>query len=241
MDLYTSVGVVALLILVSILGDYQQKIKSERDPNIELDPNNNFAGTVVMFTPFVALFYSDQFYLALLLMSALVLYGYVLVTLAKHYGLIGYGSEIIRTVGPGSIMLSVIGYYLFFHSGSLSNEITVQPVKQDLALNFWPLYVYGGLILLAAIMKWAANKSEKIVELNEMAVIVAIVILNILPFFTHFYWWAMLISFIVFIIIFITLMGVHKDPSVKGAFGFVVGYVFMLISGVNIAVYAIFF
>lgn len=158
--------------------------KTLRNPETGDYKSRYISDSFVMFVPFAALYYHVFFWHALLFYFApLHLYFFILAWAVKRKVENFPPFEMIKVIGFGSFVLTIIIYYLFFHAGSLA-EATTETV-QIVDNPWWVWWPFAGIVLSAWIT--VLINSEKLIWGLGL-------VLLILPYFSHHPLWAMLLT-----------------------------------------------
>ncbi|VAW82189.1 hypothetical protein MNBD_GAMMA12-1026 [hydrothermal vent metagenome] len=230
-----------------IYADFRQKRTADNDPDIEFDYNARTTSFVMMFTPFAALFYAEQFWITLFYMAPLYVYFWILMYIANKKSWCPFSKADVFISSSG-LTTTIIAYYIWFHEGILvtnSNQSASSSVASDIASNtgpaIWPYYAFA--ILLSTIFistlyeKYSANKKP---GLSSSLITPAAVVLPLLPLFIEYYWWGMLVSIASFIIILPTVSAL-RPISVRGGMSFIMMYIHMMAVTLSVILYAILF
>lgn len=201
-------------------------LRSRRDPDTGEGESPVLSDSVVLFAPFLILFYHDHFwgvliyyFLPLQLYCFLVAYG--LQRWKKTDGL----RQMAMINGTGSVMLTLIAYYLFFHQGALTEEVTATP-NMD-ATHWWSWWPFA-LIVVAGWLTAALN-SEKLIWVLG-------VVFLVVPFFSHHPLWAMSLASLAFLLVCFSLAE-QQGNSAYVAFVFF----YMLAQMAALIIYAVLF
>ncbi len=189
----------------------------------------------VFFTPFIALYYHDEFWISLPFTLPLIIATVAVQSFFHKRGWLKSPPEIWAMI-PGPYLLAIVGYFMFFREGILSEPAPEAGVESALGesasswLDFWPYAV--GLILFLFTM--TARRTDSI-GFSHLLFIPAI---TILPFFTDSYWWTMLAGFVLFLIAVHRMFRVMNSDHIGGA-SVMGGYFYMMAAFGSVVVYAI--
>lgn len=219
------------LAIIDCHTDRKKKTSSENP-----DFRGDRASDLVIFTPFVALFYTENFWLNLACTLPVILVSFMAQIFFYRKGFLNHPPELL-TLAPGSYLLTVIGYFLFFHTGlqaSSDGESTPQAAETSQPLytwlSFWPYAVYIICFLFSI-----TRKSSNGIFVSTLIIVLAV---TILPFFTGHYWWAMLAGFCLLAVTMKRALDV-LEPGSGGALSVVGGYFYSLAAFSSVLIYAI--
>lgn len=202
-------------------------LRSMGDPDSGNQKPHSLSDSLVLFAPFLALFYHDHFW------SVLVCY---FLPFQLYCFLVAYGlrrwkeTDALRQMsainGIGSLMLTLITYYLFFHEGALTEDVVTTPNNED-ANHWWSWWPFA-LIVVAGWLTAALN-SEKLIWVLG-------VVFLVVPFFSHHPLWAMALASLAFLLVCFSL----AEQQGNGAY---VAFVFfyMLAQMGALIIYAVLF
>ncbi|MCW8128695.1 hypothetical protein [Microbulbifer halophilus] len=153
---------------------------------------------LIFFTPFIALYYHDEFWINLPFTLPLILITVATQGFAYKKGWLKASPE-EWTMIPGPYLLAIVGYFMFFREGILTTpspsstapEISVE-METSGWVSFWP-YITGLSIFLFTI-------TRKSTDGITLSLLLFTLIITILPFFTDHYWWAMGAGLVLFLI-----------------------------------------
>lgn len=162
---------------------------NSNETNYKSDPY--LSDSLVLFSPFITLFYHEHFWSALLCYF-FPFYAYCLVV---TYGVScwkksGAYLQMLVLNGGGSVLLTLIGYYLFFHTGALVEDTVVTSDSEGKPWWIWWPFI---LIALSGALTAALN-SEKLLWVLGIGLL-------IVPFFSHHPLWAMGMASLVFMLV----------------------------------------
>ena len=198
-----------------------------RDPETGSYKPHWMSDSLVLFAPFSVLFFHDNFWPSLLF-YAVPFYGYCMVI---AYGLwfwkkVNAPLAMLKINGVGSFLLTVIGYYLFFHTGSLAEEPVVSERNWQ-ASGLWVWWPFAVIVIAGAIT--ALLNSESVIWVLG-------IVLLVVPFFSHHPLWAMLFASVVCVMVCLSL----AKQQGSGAYVALV-YFYMLAQMAALIVYAVVF
>jgi len=211
--------------------------KKGKDPATGEYKSRRISDSFTLFVPFAVLYYHEAFWHNLMFyFIPLYVYFLLLAWIAQKKFQLASAFDMLLIMSGGSFMLSIIGYYIFFHQGVLAPEPEVVEVTEQGQTGLWVwwpivtaiLSAVGGVILL----KIMGGKSEKL--LFPVALI-----LLVLPFFSHHPYWAMLLSTGLFFYFCITAAK-QGDSTGAGAY-FAFFFFYMMAQMATLIVYAIVF
>ncbi|MBB3060944.1 hypothetical protein [Microbulbifer rhizosphaerae] len=205
----------------------------------EVTHHNERLSDLVLFVPFAALFYTENFWSNLGCTLPIILAVAATQWTCYKKGWLDSPPELI-TLAPGSYLLTVIAYFVFFHEGVLvdsSSTPEVIPAETSRTgslfwLDFWPYAVYLVCFLLAI-----TRRSMDGIFLSALLLILAI---TILPFFTGYYWWAMLAGLCVLLLTSHRAFNV-MEPGTAGAYSLVSSLFYMIAAFGSMLTYGILF
>ncbi len=204
--------------------------KSLRDPETGSYKSQYASDSLALFSPFAALYFHDFFWQALLYYFVpLHLYFVVLAWAVKRKVENFPPFEMIKVIGSGSFILTIIIYYLFFHQGLLTEPKAETPTETVQVVNhpWWVWWPFAGIVLSAWIT--ALINSEKLI-------LVLGLVLLILPYFSHHPLWAMLLT------VFAMFWCCFSMAQKQGNSAYVAFLMFYLLAQTgSVVVYAIFF
>lgn len=200
--------------------------KTLRNPETGEYKSRYISDSFVMFAPFAALYYHDFFWHALLLYFApLNVYFFILAWLLDRKIKNFPPVEMIKVMGAGSFLLTIIIYYLFFHQGSLAETPTEVVRAVD---NPWWVWWPFAVIIIAG---WITA----LINLEKLLMIVGVIFL-IIPFFSHHPLWAMLLAAITY------LLSCFAIAQKQGNGAYVAVFFFYMIAQIAaLIIYAVFF
>ncbi len=243
MTLYQTLLLLSAIFPLLIYTDYREKRKADSDQDSEFDLNSRNSGFVLSFAPFLALFYTEHFWITLLYLIPLYLYFGLLMYIANKKQWCPFFVTDIAIYGSSGLMVTIIGYFIWFHEGVLSpSETTVVSVANEKAvIVVWPFYVMAGLFIAGFIVNKLASKKNRS-EANAAFKILALQAIGypVLPLFTDYYWWTMLAGLVAYVIALPIILRVLTDSS-RGGIGFVLGYIYMMAATGSILLYAFLF
>jgi len=226
-----------------IYSDYQAKRKANNDPDIDFDLNTRNSSFLLSFTPFIALFYTEHFWLTLLYLVPLYLYFGILMFIANKKNWCPFFKFDIALYGSSGLIVTIIAYFIWFHEGLLSSPQTgvELTINKDTTLTVWPFYVFAFLFVSAFFTHQLLPKKQRS-ESNVAFIVLVIQAISypILALFTEYYWWSMLAGLVAYIISMPILLRPLTGSS-RGGIGFVLSYIYMMAATGSILVYAFLF
>jgi len=243
MTLYQTLLLLSVIFPLLIYSDYREKNKADLDPNIEFDLNTRNSNFLISFTPFIALFYTENFWLTLLHLIPLYLYFAILMFIANKKDWCPFFKADISIYGSSGLVVTIIAYFIWFHEGVLSTPDTEAKLieTKETAPVFWPFYVFVTLFVSAFFANTFQPKKNRS-ESNTAFIVLTIQAIGypILALFTDYYWWSMLVGLIAYAVSILILLRPLPDSS-RGGIGFVLSYIYMMIATGSILVYAFLF
>ena len=238
------IGLIALALPVTMSLDCHFQKKAKANSLDTYDINHRLSDTLMLFAPYTILFFSENFWINTLYLIPLFLYAILIMQLAYKKGWSPVGPAMVLITFPGSVMVTVIIYYIFFHDGVMSPEVT-QPTDTGIANEensnpLWPFFIYGLLLFTQLVYGLAERKKGE--EANKSANFLFLQVLgfNILPLFSQHYWWLMLAGAIMFFAIVQSVVN-RMELTSRGGIGFVLIYSYMMAATASIVLYAILF
>jgi len=245
LTIYSALLLIAAIFPLFIYIDFRNKRAADNNPDIEFDYNGRGTTFVMMFSPFVTLFYTDFFWTALLYMVPLYVYFSVLMVIANKKSWCPFSKADLFIASSG-LTTTVLAYYIWFHKGILVPQTTALTTSSSHSSNnadpsIWPYYVFG--ILLATILisaLYEKNSNSKKSGLASSLLAPVAVIFPLLPLFIESYWWGMLASLMSLILV-MPIISKLLPISTRGGMSFVVSYIYMMAATLSIILYAILF
>ncbi len=226
---------------------YEVTIAVKQNKNTDLDYNGelDILDNILLFSPFVALFYVDSFWLNLSYLAVIIAAVAILRGILYKFGIYKYPPTLVLSTGPGSFFLVIIIYFSIFHEGALSTsssgiEAELESSETGSANGFSLYYLIGSLLAYVCITLSVIFKLRSSNEFSGASLIFALLGFNIIPFFTGYFWWSMLASLFLF---FGLLSYAYKQESGRnlGSVGWVFLYLYMLAATFSCILYAILF
>ncbi len=242
----TLLVIVAIFPLI-IYTDFRLKRTADNSPNIEFDYNERSSVFIIAFTPFIALFYNENFWTVFLYFIPLYAYFSILMYIANKKSWCPFSKVDIYLYMSSGLITTVLAYYIWFHEGLLTtqtvttNSQTINALIKETDSSVWPYYVFGlllGSILLSALLE-KLSKSDK-PDSSGSLLTFAVIIFPLLPLFIESYWWGMLAGLGSLLLV-MPLVGSLLPGSVRGGMSFVLSYIFMMTVTLSIIIYAILF
>lgn len=167
-------------------------IRTARDPETGEYKSQRIIDSFAMFAPFALLYYHDAFWHNLIFyFIPLYLYFLLLAWIAQKKFQLMSAFAMLSVVSGGSFMLSIIGYYIFFHQGTLAPEPevvkTIEQNQKGLWV-WWPILaaILSALIVVALLKTMGEKMATLLFPLAG--------VLLILPFFSHHPYWSMILG-----------------------------------------------
>lgn len=232
MSIFHAISVLWLSLPLLLAIDYFKRKRGG-----EYDINHRGPDNLVLLTPFVLLFYTDQFWHNLLV---------YLIPLYVYYALVFFIAKIMRWYQVmwsilafhsfGALLLTVIGYFLFFHEGpaAIAAEVQEQSAGKESSLMSYWAYFLAGFLALATLGLDLGKKSGVAATL----ILLLTGLFPILPFFMPNYWLGLGILSAVYVTLCLSLAS--RAGTASGAYAAFV-YFYMLVATGSIVVRAIFF
>lgn len=189
---------------------------------------DRLSDSVVVFAPFITLFYHDHFWQAFLYYlipfncyCALMMYS------VYRWKRVSSSREMIIVNSTAGVPLTLIAYYLFFHQGTLANEPATIHVEEQVNHTWWAWWPFAVILFSGGLT--AILNSEKMLWVSG-------VIFLLLPFFSHHPLWAMAVASLVFLLVCLSLAERQRNGAYVALFMFyMIGQIAALIA------YAVFF
>ncbi|WP_250460117.1 hypothetical protein [Microbulbifer litoralis] len=235
-DIASLIPILSACALLALAIDCYATAKQAQGSGNPVSPEGRLSD-FVFFTPFIALYYHDEFWLSLLFTLPLILVTVAAQAFLRQKSWLKGPSEVWVMI-PGPYLLTTIGYFMFFREGILADPppdpaIEISGKAGDSSwLDFWPYAVGLALFLLTI----AARRTDSIC-LGHLFFIPAI---TILPFFTDHYWWTMLSGFVLFLVCVHRMFKVMNSDHISAA-SIMSGYFYMMAAFGSLVVYAIFY
>ncbi len=237
----TIVSVCFIALVYEIITSVKQNNSTDLDYNGELDILDN----LLLFSPFVALFYVDSFWLNLSYLAAIIATVAILRGALYKFGVYKYPPTLVISTGPGSFFLVIIIYYSIFHEGALSTSTNGIDTEQGAnetggSKAFSLYYLIGSIIAYVIIGLSVIYKIRSSDDFSATSLIYALLGLNFIPFFTGYFWWSMLLSLFLF---FSLLSYAYKQDSGRnlGSVGSIFLVFYLMAATLSCTLYAILF
>jgi len=240
--------VLTVIFPLFIYADFKLKRVADNNPDIDFDYNERSTIFIISFTPFIALFYSEQFWKVLLYLIPLYAYFSIFMYISNKNSWCPFRKDDLYLYTSSGLITTILAYYIWFHDGLLvTKTINTASVKaaNNLVVNsspsVWPYYVFGlllGFILLSALLE-TFSKSNKPGSSSTLLTF-AVIIFPLLPLFIESYWWGMLAG-LSSLLVMTPLVSSLLPGDVRGGMSFVLSYIFMMTSMLSIILYAILF
>lgn len=231
-----TLALIALLASIGcafVLLDIQIQKSSNRTAIEGIHTSKDRLSDLVVFSPFVALFYTEGFWNHLLWTFPPILAVTATQWACHRKGWLGSPPELVP-LAAGSYLLATAAYFLFFHEGLLEGSPTtpeeVRAKGQSTWATYWPYAGYFICFLLST----APKKPGSIV----LSLLFLIPAATILPFFTGHYFWFMLLGAL-FVLLAIR-RGIKKaEAGSAGALSVIGGYFYAITAFGSLLVYAV--
>jgi hypothetical protein len=171
--------------------------RTARNPETGEYKAQRISDSFTLFAPFALLYFHENFWHNLIFYF-IPLYVYFLSlawVMQKKFHLAS-AFDMLLSVGVGSFVLVIIGYYIFFHKGALSTVESKAPALHDTDeinwLIWWPIPLVTITVLTAVLM------FKKIGERAEILLFPVALVLLVVPFFSHHPYWLMMLSTLLF-------------------------------------------
>lgn len=238
------IGLIALALPVVMFFDYLLRKKTEAKLLNSYDVNHRLSNNLILFAPYAILFFSDNFWINTLYLVPLFLYAILIMQLAYKKGWAPVGPAMVLITFPGTVVVTVIIYYIFFHEGVMSPEVAqladTKIANKENTSPLWPFYIYGLLLFTQLVYGLIERKKGEKANQSVAFLFIQVLGFNILPLFTQQYWWLMLVGVIIFFAILLSVTNRIKLTS-RGGIGFVLIFFYMMAATVSIVLYAILF
>ncbi|MFC6634141.1 hypothetical protein [Microbulbifer taiwanensis] len=231
-EILLPIGLITILAVLAVAIDCYVTGRKTDDSGTR-SANSDRLSDLALFAPFLALFYTENFWTSLACTLSIILITATSQWFCHRKGWLNAPSELITLV-PGSILLTVVIYFIFFHDGFAEatphDLVEANDGEHTSWTGYWVSALYFICFLLAAVPK----KSDA----TFLSLLLLIPAITILPFFTGHYFWFMLLGLL------LLLISVHRgfknlETGSGGALSAVGGYFYMLAAFASIAVYAI--
>jgi hypothetical protein len=220
--------IMALAYPLLLILDCRALAKADKDSQRASD-------SLTLVTPVALLYYHEAFWHNLIFyFIPLYLYFLLLAWIAQKKFRLESAVVMLLVLMGGSFVLSTIGYFMFFHEGSLAAEKEVVETVVETPTSLWVWWpIAAGVVL--AIIATTIFKFRKNTE--ALLIPIALVFLT-LPFFSHHPYWAMLLN----TVLFLYSMGVAAEKSGSGAGAYSAFFFFYLLAQFGaLIVYAVLF
>ncbi len=186
--------------------------RTARNPETSEYKAQRISESLTLFAPFALLYYHEAFWHNLMFyFIPLYIYFLLLALVMQKKFKLASAFDMLLVVSGGSFMLSMIGYYIFFHQGALAPEPEVVEIIEHTQTGLW---IWWPLVaaILAAISSVILLKivSEK---MHAVLLFSLAFVLLVLPFFSHHPYWAMLLATGLF---FYTALAAAKQSGSSG-------------------------
>ena len=162
---------------------------------------------ITTLTPFLILFYNDNFWASLFYLIPLYIYIFLLLYITEKINFYKPNQKTLKKLYsfPTGIIFTIIIYYIFFYTYPIESGqvlVTAAPVIPKKTIwPIWPYYFYMVMVstyAIATIVDWV-NKND-----TQYSSILLLDIFTIstpfIPLFTSHYWWALLLGDITLIV-----------------------------------------
>ena len=198
------------------------------DPKTGSYKSHRLGDSIMVFTPFITLFYHDHFWQAVLFyLIPFNCYCALLTYVFYRWKKIEFSREIIFMNGTGGATLTLIAYYLFFHEGALDDEPVAAANEMQTNHAWWAWWPFAVVLFSGGLT--ALLNSEKMLW-------VLAGILLVLPFFSHHPLWAMALASLVFLLVCLSLAERQSNGAYVALFMF-----YMMAQMVTLIIYAVLF
>ncbi|MFV8781011.1 hypothetical protein ACNKU7_01195 [Microbulbifer sp. SA54] len=195
--LLISVGIALIVGLIADMKEHRRTLATGQQTDYS---SYQVSDSIMILSPFLAFFYTDNFWLVSASLMMIILSGMIAQRLLHRLNQLRTGPELLLYQLPGQAIIVLLIYWLVVQDGKaivdLSNKTaaTSEPAASNFAwLSWWPYAIYGALVLANTL-----HYSEKKEGMSLFTVFAAF---NILPFFTHSFWLFWLLGIIGFFII----------------------------------------
>lgn len=232
-ELTLLIAILSVVALALVIIDCLKESEFNSEAKAEHNHQDELSNLLILVAPYLALIYPDKFWLGLLALCGISLATFSLQWVSYKTGWLRRPPEYIYLL-PGSCIVSVVLYFIIFHDGPLQMAqleiIKTEDKNQWSWVQLWPWALYIAGILVAAGRKGSGGMS--------VASLIMIVLFNLLPFFTGYYWTSMLAGLAVFAVILNRLVP-RLEISIRGGFAFVSAFAYMLAASISVVIYAL--
>lgn len=226
----------AVLIPAAVFLDCFNTRKAERVDSYEFDENARASDMVMLFSPFAALFYSESFWIVLAGITAIIGAGMLLQYIAKSSGHLKNGPEFMALNMPGLAIILLLIYWFGFHDGEAVIDLSASEVvvsNNPAWWSWWPYLTYTLMAVFGLVIC-------KVKKLQDSGIWLFMIALNILPFFTDYYWTALFLGLLVYFFI-MTSMAKGWGTGAGAGSAFLIFYLFGLAASAMIYIVLLFF
>ena len=231
MTVLSFLAVVVLVFPIAVYSDSKNKT------NTESSNNGNWNDFVIMFSPFIALFDAEHFWLSLAYCLFLAPYFAGLLYITDKKGFYPFNSEMTSWYYLSGVITCILVYFLFFHEGVLVEETAPAEAVMQKTDAVWPYIAYGVFVVLSLTLGVLELFIKKIQPISIFALMSIAVLFPILPLFSPHYWLSILgVSLTLIFLIFWPSILSRNDGRVEH--GFPIMIVYMCTFGLSIILYA---
>jgi hypothetical protein len=212
--------------------------RTARNPETGEYKAQRISESLTLFAPFALLYYHEAFWHNLMFyFIPLYIYFLLLALVMQKKFKLASAFDMLLVVSGGSFMLSMIGYYIFFHQGAFAPAPEVVETIEQTQTGLWIWWPLAAAILAAvSIVILLKIISEK---MHAVLLFSLAFVLLVLPFFSHHPYWAMLLSTVLF---FYTAFAAAKQSGSSGSGAYAALFFFyMLAQFFALMVYAFLF
>lgn len=196
------------------------------------DENARASDMVMLFAPFFAFLYSENFWLVSSGIAAIIAVGMLLLHAAKVYGRLNIGAELMCLNAPGVIIIVLLIYWFGFNDGAavvdLSDSHDV--ASAGVETRWWSWWPYSIYVFVIAGVLASLNKEKG----ADGGIFFAMAAFNILPFFTGYYWLSMLFGLVAFTSFMLKL---SQSWGTGAGAAVAIIYFYMMSAGLSAALY----
>lgn len=175
-------------------------------------PSQRASDSLTLVTPFALLYYHEAFWHNLIFYFVpLYLYFLSLAWIAQRKFRLESACAMLLVLMGGNFMLAIIGYFIFFHEGSLAPEKEVVETVVETPTSLWAWWPIAAGVLSAVIARVILQYRKN----TETLLLPLAPVFLILPFFSHHPYWAMLLNTVMFFYV----LGVAAQKSGSGGAG----------------------
>lgn len=228
--------IVGALIPAAIFLDCFNTRRAERIDSYEFDENARASDMVMLFSPFFSLFYIESFWLVLAGITAITAVGMLMQYIAKSSGRLKQGPGFMAFNLPGVAIILLLIYWFGFNDGETVIDLSAKEPVIDNNSAWWSWWPYLTYILVAFFSLLIC----KVKKLQDGGVWLLMLALNVLPFFTGYYWSALFLGLVSYFFIMTSLAKSWGTGAGAGS-AFLIFYMFGLAASAMVYIVLLFF